>query len=405
MASAGGGDSLEDLQPITQAQPLPGSRGAAGGQAGNGGLVINDPENARANSGSPDPIKLESAVPCDWKLPDFTEYASMERETPTYQKYGNTRTERQKNKDNTPKMCSGTATTTCQFVYDSSNKTLTAKVVIALVPRLLVEMNPVTKEPMRDANNKYIVVQYETFENGANSRKIFAEHGLMLVDRDPKEVDASTYKNMIEKTLNQGNYKLILGACQKGSACGCRISVKFCVDVHAVRKADVSALKPNAVINLFPTTARADADNWPERDYAIDNSTGEAIERITQTKAHEAGHLFNFPDEYWREGGFVHAVYVKGGKDIDFELADANKTRNNFWIIETETNLMGLGATKPTATISHYYLEYIRRWFSLHTNKLWKIGYTAIPVPEENPIKSGGGATSATHRQSQKKHK
>lgn len=238
-------------------------------------------------------------------------------------------------------------------------------------------MNPATGEPVRDENNQYIVVQYETFGNGANSHKTFAEQGLMLVERDPKDVNASTYKSQIEKTLNQGNYKLILDGCSKGAACGCRISVKFCADVHVVWAADALALNPNITITLYPTTARADANNWPEKDFELQPTTGRYTEKITQTKAHETGHLFNFPDEYWQQGGFVHSIYVDDGLNIDFNLADANRAKNNFWIIETDTNLMGGGCLKPTATTSPYYLEYIRRWFSEHTNKLWRVGYDA----------------------------
>ena len=339
-------------------------------------LTVNDPDNEQQKCIRPDPIQLLSPAPCNWQLADFSESVSMMRETPTYQKYGWTRNERLKNGDD-PVMCAGTALTTCQFNYDSSNKTLTAKVVTALVPRLLVKMNRVTGEPLRDENNRYIVVQYETFRNGANSGKSFDEHGLMQVERDPKEVDASTYKNQIERTLNQGNYKLILDGCQKGGACGCRIAVKFCADVHVVRAADAPVLNPNITINLYPTTERADAMNWPEKEYQKQVTTGRYAERFTQTKAHEIGHLFNFPDEYWQQGGFVHSIYVRDGVNIDFALADANKDKNTFWIIETETNLMGGGCLQPTATISPYYLEYIRRWFSAHTNKLWRVGYDA----------------------------
>jgi type VI secretion system secreted protein VgrG len=343
---------------------------------GNGGLTINDPENEKAYCLPPDPIQLTSPAACNWQLADFVESATMTRETPTYQKYGWTRAERLTN-GGQPVMCAGTAPTTCQFTYDSTNKTLSAKVVTALVPRLLVKMNPATGEPVRDENNEYIVVQYETFGNGANSHKSFAEQGLMLVERDLKDVDASTYKSQIEKTLNQGNYKLILDGCSKGAACGCRISVKFCADVHVVRAADAPALNPNITINLYPTTARADANNWPEKEFDLQATAGRYAEKTTQTKAHETGHLFNFPDEYWQQGGFVHSIYVNDGLNIDFNLADANRAKNNFWIIETNTNLMGGGCLKPTATTSPYYLEYIRRWFSAHTNKLWRVGYDA----------------------------
>ncbi|WNC91372.1 type VI secretion system Vgr family protein [Paraburkholderia sp. FT54] len=378
MGSAGGGAS-QDTQ--SKGQQLPGSTGSAGGPVGNGGLVVNDPDNAptEGSAGNLDPIQLESSVPCNWQLSDFVASATMRRETLTYQKYGWTRTDRLV-KDGKPVMCSGTASTTCQFTYDSGAKTLTAKVVIALVPRLLVKMNPATNEPLRDERNDYVVVQYESFANGANSGKSYAEQGLMLVERDPREVEASTYKNIIEKTLNQGSYKLLLDGCSKGAACGCRVAVKFCADVHVVRFADAPALNPNITINLHPTTQRADAANWPEKEYAKDAKSGRYIEVVTQTKAHETGHLFNFPDEYWWQGGFVHSMYVKEGKDIDFVLADANKTTNKVWVIETENNLMGNGCLKPTATTSPYYLEYIRRWFSSQTNKRWRVGYNAPTV-------------------------
>jgi type VI secretion system secreted protein VgrG len=396
MESAGGGSTqgLEPLwQPLAQTQQLPGSTGAAGSPAGNGGLVINDPENEKAICVAPDPIELKSPAPCNWQLSDFTASATMQRETPTYQKYGWSRTERLV-KDGKPIMCAGTGPTTCQFTYNSNSKTLTAKVVTALIPRLLVKVNPSTKEPLRDEQNNYVVVQYETFGNGANSGKSFEEQGLMLIERDPREVDASTYKNMIEKTLNQGNYKLILDGCNKGAACGCRIAVKFCADIHVVREADAPALNPNIIISLFPTTARADANNWPEDEYKIDNTGAGKIKAVTQTKAHETGHLFNFPDEYWEQGGFVHSIYVKDGRNIDFELADRNKTAGKFWVIETENNLMGGGCIKPTATTSPYYLEYVRRWFSAHTNKLWRVGY-AVPVAPVKNAATGGGDSAA----------
>lgn len=303
----------------------------------------------------------------------------MQRETPRYLKYGWTRTEQQF-EDNKPVLCSGSATTTCQFIYESSTKTLTAKVVIAVVPRLLVKMNLATNEPIRDEHGQYVIVQYETFVNGANSKKSFKEWGLVLVDRDVKEVDASAYKKQIESTLNQGGYKLILDGCQKGPACGCRISVKFRADLHVVTTSEAAALSPDMTINLFPTTARADANNWPEADYSMKSGVPEL--QITQTKAHETGHLFNFPDEYWQQGGFIHSMYVKKDLSIDFAQADENLKKNNTWIIETRVNLMGGGAAHSTATIPPYYLEYVRRWFSVYTNKLWRVGYSKLPELE-----------------------
>ncbi|MFC0697855.1 type VI secretion system Vgr family protein [Paraburkholderia humisilvae] len=383
MVSAGGGVSSDGGNPWGAGVPQPGRNTLV--EKGRGALVVNDPHNAPTEgpTGNPDPIKLESPAPCNWQLSDFAASATMQRETPAYQKYGWTRTERLM-KDGQPEMCSGTATTTCHFSYDSQGKTLTAKVVTVLVPRLLVKIDPVSKEPLRDENGDYVVAQYETFKNGANSKKPFAAFNLQRIDRDPAQVDASTYRNMIEKTLNQGNYKLILDGCQKGGACGCRVSVKFCVDIHVVREADAPALNPNIIINLFPTTERADANNWPEWEYDLDNTGSGKIKKVTQIKAHETGHLFNFPDEYWMQGGFVHSIYVKDSLNIDFALADRNTATNKIWIIDTETNLMGGGALNPVATIPPYYLEYIRRWFSAHTNKLWRVGYEAAALSRAN---------------------
>lgn len=153
------------------------------------------------------------------------------------------------------------------------------------------------------------------------------------------------------------------------------MSVKYCVDVHVVREADAAALNPTRIIELFKETKRADAAHWPEIDY--DYSTGVLMKKILQVKAHETGHLFNYPDEYYLEGGFVHRQYVKGDKTLDFSLGSLNANGNKTWKIESQPNLMGYGALDTSATVSPYYLEYIRQWFSEYTNKDWRIGYAS----------------------------
>lgn len=110
-------------------------------------------------------------------------------------------------------------------------------------------------------------------------------------------------------------------------------------------------------------------------------------------EAHECGHYFNFPDEYYDQGGWLHETYIKN-EQIDFSLLDA-KAGTLFWQGHSANtafdsngwgyggNLMGDGANGPvqqgriTASIKPYYLEYVRRQFSLATNKLWRIGYDA----------------------------
>ncbi|MFP3276017.1 MAG: type VI secretion system tip protein VgrG, partial [Paraburkholderia sp.] len=203
-------------------------------------MKVNDPDNAPKTGSAanldeyPKAVKLAQPAPCNWTMSAFNTSATLHRETPTYYRYGSTDHTPEKDANNDPISWAGPADTTCHFDYDSDAKTLTAKVVIALVPRLLVKMNPATNQPLRDAAGQYVIVNYETVSNGANSGKTFAQQGLMLIDRDVSDVNGSIYKNLIEKTLNQGGYKLILDGCQRVASCGCRVSVKFCADIRIV---------------------------------------------------------------------------------------------------------------------------------------------------------------------------
>jgi type VI secretion system secreted protein VgrG len=368
MMSAGGNPWGSGLRQ-TGSNP-PGTRDVV-----NGLLVLDDPENAPPNfvSDHPEPVKLQKPASCNWILDDFNIKARLLRETPVYHQYGDTRNAPLQDNSGHKRDCSGTATTVCQLNYDSKNKTLIAKVVVALVPRLLVKMNVSTRQPLLDGSGNYIEVNYQSTENGANSGKTFAELGLMQIDRDVSTVNASKYKNLIETTLNQGNYELILDGCSKGTACGCRVSVKFCVDIHVVSPPDAVSLNANATINLLPKTDRADAAHWPETEYRMKD--GRLKEMTTQVKAHETGHLFAFPDEYWNWGGFVDKQYVKNDKTLNFELGDKNAATSNTWQLSSEPNLMGYGCHNSTATVRPYYLEPIRQWFSIYTNRKWRVGY------------------------------
>ena len=384
-------------------QPMP-QTGRVPQNAGNGVLIFNDPENEPTQCVSPDPIKLESAAPCGWQLGNFSvDKTKLHRETPKYKKNKNRRNDLETDASNNPILCSGTADPTCRFQYDSDSKTLTAKVVIVLKPRLLVERNVGSDTPKLGPDGKYNVVKYESYLNGANSGKSFAEWGLLLLDREVDlEKYAATYKSEIEKTLNQGNYKLVRGGCQKGAACGCRVAVKFCVEIHAVRGIDANSIDADALIDIFPETARADAANWSEVDLGYD-SFGALSPQVQQVKAHETGHLFAFPDEYWQNGGFVHAQYVKDDLMLDFTLGDANTLQpNKTWQISSPVNLMGGGCTMRTAVTRPYYFECIRKWFSKYTNREWRVGYiesssasqTGASSDGKSKITSGGGGTA-----------
>lgn len=112
--------------------------------------------------------------------------------------------------------------------------------------------------------------------------------------------------------------------------------------------------------------------------------------------AHECGHLFNYPDEYWKYGGWVHEQYIKD-KKLDFDVGLRNDGRET-WQIASKTNVMGGGCNiqasmsdkaSPSATVHPYYLEYIRRHFCELTGerkpvrtpdgkktwRKWRVGY------------------------------
>jgi hypothetical protein len=90
-------------------------------------------------------------------------------------------------------------------------------------------------------------------------------------------------------------------------------------------------------------------------------------------------HCREFPDEYFDLGGWLHESYIKD-EQIDFSLVDT-EAGTLVWQARSPKNLMGYGANEPlqegkvTATIKPYYMEYVRRQFSLSTKKLWRVGY------------------------------
>jgi len=343
----------------------------------NSPIRIKDPANApKKKSGLteyPKPVKLKDAVPCNWQMAKFSQNANLDMETARYHLY-NDKARLVKINDR-QQWCSGESKTSCRFIYDPEGKVLTTKVVVALVPKLLIRIDVATKKELRDEQGNYIVVNYETFLNGANSQKSFDYWGLRAIDRDVKSVNASSYKNWIEAALNKGRYKLILNGCQKEAACGCRVSVRFDVEVHVVNEDDARKLNANNTVILFPSVDRADASHWGEAKYKI-NALGEKEEVKDQVKSHEVGHLFNFPDEYFREGGSAHKQYIKDNGDLDFDLAknNAEEKIDITWQLESGENLMGYGANDPSAMTRPYYIEYIRRWFSEYTNKEWRVG-------------------------------
>ncbi|CAE6769123.1 PAAR domain-containing protein [Paraburkholderia domus] len=154
--------------------------------------------------------------------------------------------------------------------------------------------------------------------------------------------------------------------------CGCNPPPMLIASQHA-------GFTPHVSNHLFPFVLRADTSSWGDGQKWQDDQGDVHDYPMANVEAHECGHYFNFPDEYFDQGGWLHEAYIKD-EQIDFSLVDA-KAETLMWQGRSQKNLMGYGANLPLqngrATIKPYYLEYVRRQFSLATNKLWRIGYDA----------------------------
>jgi hypothetical protein len=207
-----------------------------------------------------------------------------------------------------------------------------------------------------------------------------ADNGVKMDYRDAvgDQYDVGELKSHIEAVLNRGGYKLILNGCSKGAACGCRVKVNFKVDLRvSIRGMPISGFSQHILLHLYPSVLRADTSSWGEKQKSKDEQNVIHDLPRANVEAHECGHYFNFPDEYYDQGGWLHEAYIKN-EQIDFSLVDA-KAGTLVWQGRSQTNLMGYGANTALdggrITMEPYYLEYVRRQFSLATNKLWRIGF------------------------------
>jgi type VI secretion system secreted protein VgrG len=135
---------------------------------------------------------------------------------------------------------------------------------------------------------------------------------------------------------------------------------------------------------MYKRAFRANNLNLGYANTRIDpkNTTGFRDNRDQDNvQAHECGHLFAFPDEYWQREGSVHKTYVRD-QQLIFGFGEILRGKP-IWQIECADNLMGAAANnsapvsgrQQTARIEPYYLEYVRREFSRITARPWKIGY------------------------------
>ncbi|KUZ75456.1 hypothetical protein WI36_12050 [Burkholderia ubonensis] len=351
-----------------------------------GRATLNSPSDQQQTYVAPDPIKLVNAVPCDWKMSDLKADVTQRVESISYWGVLNNRTPWM-NEDKTEQYRGGgSRDSNYEFAYSEQDKAITCTVRAMMIP---MDLFPVDLKGARDTSVSAdeAMIPYEYSAHSMMTPGM-VKQGVKMDYRDavgPK-FDVKALIGRIEAVLNQGGYKLILDGCSKGAACGCRVKVKFKVDLRvSVKGAPISGFNPHVSLKIFPQVLRADTGSWGEKyKYKQDRKILDYPD--ANVEAHECGHYFNFPDEYYDQGGWLHESYIKN-EQIDFSLVDA-KAGAMVWQGHSQTdatyvgaNVMGDGANaalqggRVTAAIKPYYLEYVRRQFSLATNKLWRVGY------------------------------
>jgi type VI secretion system secreted protein VgrG len=367
-----------------------------------------EPKNPLADDVSV-PIMLAKPEYCDWHRPAFTAECIDTTETGSY--YG---LDSKKNPypaldpRGNRQLSGGKLNTTFELSYDDQSKTLRATVRVMLVPVDLHKCDAYGKVlPGADGQPESIPYYHDSHWKVVGRGVDSPVDGYVLKYRKANgaNFDIATRTQQIEAVLNGHKSKLILNGCSKNAACGCRVSVVFKVELMlGVNQVPVDGKSAHKTINLFPKTQRADSGSWGEVNMypAMQpggKSTWKDMPYDTNVIAHECGHLFNYPDEYWEYGGFVNEQYIVN-QELNFPLGDANKNKET-WQIYSAKNLMGGGCNNrietgdkavPSATVHPYYLEYVRRHFCELTGETpqftngdkskpvwrrWRVGYDA----------------------------
>jgi hypothetical protein len=181
----------------------------------------------------------------------------------------------------------------------------------------------------------------------------------------------SNMKKNIEKVLNQDGYNLAIRNCPKSASCACQVKMKFEIEfVTSDRE------RHHARVELFSQAKRADSGHWGEENIERQRSeAGYAYAPISpdRDQAHETGHLFSFPDEYYDQGGAVHRDYIDTTQHVDIKLAKANAERDK-WQGRATRNLMGTGVyDEGNGKTPSYYVYRFRDWFEKATGRDWAV--------------------------------
>ncbi|MBW0445580.1 type VI secretion system Vgr family protein [Paraburkholderia phenoliruptrix] len=293
-------------------------------------VKLDNPDDQKQTNIAPDPIKLVSAAPCGWKIPDLKAEVKQHIEATSYLGVRENRTPWMSKDGKTRYRGGGSRDSNFEFAYSAQDKTITCTVRVMLIP---MDLFPVDVNGARDTSvtADKATIPYEcTAHSGMTQGSIVDGVKMDYRNAVGSQFDVEKLISRIEAVLNQGGYKLVLAGCAKGAACGCRVNVKFRVDLRvSIKGKPIADFNPHVSLNLFPLVLRADTGSWGEKHKWQDSNQVIHDYPDANVEAHECGHYFNFPDEYFGQGGWLHESYIKK-EEIDFSLVDA-KAGTLFW--------------------------------------------------------------------------
>jgi len=348
---------------------------------------VNEPRLPAAADAS-EPVKLAKPVYCDWTMSSFASECEDKTETKAYKALDSFKAPWPDLNGNQI-ISGGQLSTAFELAYDSHEKQVTATIRVKVIPVDLVQADASGHAWIgADGKKQSLAYDHDSHVDYLRYNVGTAFNGMVVEYRDAlgPRFDLETKKKQVEHVLNGHKSTLILDGCSKGASCGWRVKVVFRVEFQlALRDRTADGKSAHKSIYLFPKAIRADSSSWGEINLEMQsNGTYREPSFDKNVVAHECGHLFNFPDEYWEYGGWVQEDYIKD-MELDFQKGSV-RSGKAVWQIRSENNLMGYGATHsipsnlaspPSATVHPYYLKYVREHFAKLTNKAWRIGYDA----------------------------
>uniref|UniRef100_UPI0018ED2CC0 type VI secretion system Vgr family protein n=1 Tax=Dyella sp. ASV21 TaxID=2795114 RepID=UPI0018ED2CC0 len=336
-----------------------------------------------------DPLRPPAMVaPCVWHLKDIpprnmtmdmecTDYYMVDRNYQfTLDGYGQKQL-----------MRYGGAKGTFELRYDERKNEIVATLRMALVA-MEVRVRANANAPFEMASDgRHVTVpynadDYQQITDPVTNRVIYdgdrtthPTHPIRPRDSKAPAPNAAALSKQAEVVLNADGYQLMRTSCGKGDACGCRIPVRFVVQV--VNPKEKGAPKPHATVNVYEQAIRADSGNWGE--VAVQqvvnkpnpNAPDYVLNPLNHVVAHEAGHLFSWPDEYYDNGGAIHRDCIEN-KTVIRAKVEALKGQPR-WQGMTDNTLMGYGVYREGSGIAPYYLERIATWFQQQTGRPWRV--------------------------------